>query len=47
LIRDTCSEENIALVIVTHAMEVARQFERVDRLDELNQVVARARNAAV
>jgi hypothetical protein len=28
-------------------MEVAGQFERVDRLDELNQVVARTRKAAV
>jgi putative ABC transport system ATP-binding protein len=42
LIRDTCREENIALIIVTHAMEVAKQFDRVDRLDELNQVVASA-----
>jgi putative ABC transport system ATP-binding protein len=41
LIRETCKEENIALVIVTHAIEVARQFDRVDRLDELNLVVAR------
>lgn len=46
LIRETCREENIALIIVTHAMEVAKQFDRVDRLDELNQVVASARSAA-
>ena len=39
LIRETCSEENIALVMVTHAMEVATQFERIDRLEEINRVV--------
>jgi ABC-type lipoprotein export system ATPase subunit len=39
LIRETCREENIALLIVTHAAEVAGQFPRVDRLAELNRVV--------
>lgn len=46
LIRDTCHEENIALIIVTHAMEVAEQFDRVDKLTELNRVVAEARASA-
>lgn len=46
LIRDRCSEENIALVIVTHSMEVAEQFDRVDRLDELNRVVSEAKAKA-
>ncbi|MCA9184131.1 MAG: ABC transporter ATP-binding protein [Pirellulaceae bacterium] len=36
LIRQTCSDEKISLVIVTHAMEVAEQFDRVDRLEEIN-----------
>ena len=40
LIRETCREENIALLMVTHAMEVAAQFSRVDRLADLNQVVS-------
>ena len=40
LIRDTCREENVTLLMVTHATEVAQQFERVDRLDEINQVAA-------
>lgn len=40
LIRQTCSEENVALLLVTHAMEVTRQFDRVDRLDEINRVAA-------
>lgn len=41
LIRESCREENIALLMVTHNMEVADQFSRVDRLDQVNQVVAR------
>jgi putative ABC transport system ATP-binding protein len=36
LIRDTCREENISLIIVTHSMEVAGQFQRVDKLEEIN-----------
>lgn len=43
LIRETCAEEQIALLLVTHSMEVAGQFDRVDRLEQLNRVV---RNAA-
>ncbi|MEN6405092.1 MAG: ABC transporter ATP-binding protein [Thermoguttaceae bacterium] len=38
LIRDTCHEENVALIIVTHSNEVASQFARVDRLEEINLV---------
>jgi ABC-type lipoprotein export system ATPase subunit len=40
LIRDSCRQEGIALLMVTHNMEVAQQFERVDNLAELNRVVA-------
>ncbi len=36
LLRDTCREENVALLIVTHAPEVADQFDRVDHLEKLN-----------
>ena len=38
LIRDTCREEEIALLMVTHSTEVADQFDRVDRLEEINKV---------
>ena len=38
LIRETCHEEKIALLLVTHSMEVAGQFDRVDRLEEINRV---------
>ncbi len=43
LIRESCAAEDIALLMVTHSMEVANQFDRVDHLAEINQVVARAR----
>ena len=38
LIREACREEKVSLVLVTHATEVAGQFERVDRLEEINQI---------
>jgi putative ABC transport system ATP-binding protein len=40
LVRDTCREENVSLIIVTHSMEVAGQFSRVDKLEEINLVTA-------
>ena len=38
LIRETCGEEDVALMLVTHSAEVAQQFERIDHLEEINQV---------
>ena len=38
LIRETASEEQISLLLVTHAMEVANQFDRIERLEEINCV---------
>jgi len=40
LLRDTCSEEQVALVLVTHADDVAGQFDRVERLEKINRAVA-------
>lgn len=40
LIRQTCQEEGVALILVTHSLEVAGQFSRVDRLEEINRVTA-------
>lgn len=40
LIRGTCREENIALILVTHSMEVANQFDRAVRLEEINRTLA-------
>jgi putative ABC transport system ATP-binding protein len=42
LIRQSCAEENVALLVVTHAAEVAGEFERVDQLDRINRVGAEA-----
>lgn len=44
LIRTTCKEENIALILVTHSMEVANQFSRVVPLDEINRTLAEVVN---
>jgi putative ABC transport system ATP-binding protein len=38
LIRDTCREENVALVLVTHTPQVAEQFQRVENLEQVNQL---------
>jgi hypothetical protein len=35
-----CRDENVAMLLVTHADEVANQFERVEHLEQLNRVVA-------
>lgn len=43
LIKENCRDEKIALLMVTHSMEVANQFERIVRLEELNLVVSQAR----
>lgn len=37
LIRSACREGNVSLLIVTHAMDVAKQFDRVDRLPDFNR----------
>ncbi len=42
LIRETSREEGVTLLLVTHSMEVAEQFERIDKLEEINQVTVSA-----
>ena len=37
LIRDTCQEEGVTLLIVTHSNEVAEQFDQV-KLEDINQL---------
>lgn len=39
LIRETCREEQVALLMVTHSLHVAEQFSRVDRLETLNRAL--------
>jgi len=36
LLRETCEEEKVALVLVTHAPEVAEQFQRIEYLEKVN-----------
>ena len=40
LIKSSCEAEKIALLIVTHSMDVAEQFDRVVKLQDLNLVVS-------
>lgn len=37
LIRASCREENIGLLCVTHDHDVAKQFDRLDRLEDINR----------
>ena len=39
LIRQVCSEDNIALLLVTHSDQVTSQFERVIQFETLNRVI--------
>lgn len=39
MLRGACEEEKVALLLVTHSPEVAKQFERVERLEEINRVL--------
>jgi putative ABC transport system ATP-binding protein len=45
MIRETCREEEVALILVTHSVEVASQFERVDQLTEVNVLHAEGEKA--
>lgn len=39
LLRDSCREEQVTMLLVTHAPEVAKQFSRVVPLEEINRAV--------
>jgi ABC-type lipoprotein export system ATPase subunit len=39
LIREVCRDEKVSLLLVTHAPEIARQFDRVEDLEKLNRVL--------
>jgi putative ABC transport system ATP-binding protein len=39
LVRETCREEGVSLLLVTHATQVSEQFERVEQLEQINQAV--------
>jgi ABC-type lipoprotein export system ATPase subunit len=38
LIRETCTEEQITLLLVTHTTNVSEQFQRVERLENINRI---------
>jgi putative ABC transport system ATP-binding protein len=40
LLRDSCREHEVSLLLVTHAPEVAAQFDRVDQLSHFNRAGA-------
>lgn len=40
MIRQCCRDQQVALLMVTHADQVAGQFERVEHLESFNQVMA-------
>lgn len=40
LIRGSCRDENISLMLVTHSTQVSDQFDRVDKLEEINRVTS-------
>jgi putative ABC transport system ATP-binding protein len=42
LLRGACVRENVAMLLVTHSTEVARQFGRVEHLEEINRAVGLA-----
>ncbi len=37
--RGACEQESVALLLVTHSPEVAKQFDRVERLEQINRVL--------
>ncbi len=42
MLRGSCEQENVALLLVTHSPEVARQFDRVERLEQINRALGSA-----
>ena len=40
LIRNSCRDEGISLLLVTHDMNVAQRFDRVDELDKINRALS-------
>lgn len=40
LVRETCEEEKVSLLVVTHTPEVSAQFDRVDDLMNINRATA-------
>ena len=39
LIRTTCKEQEIAMLLVTHDLNIASMFDRIEKLDEINKAL--------
>jgi len=37
MIRETCAEQNVALLMVTHSVEISERFQRVEKLSDFNK----------
>jgi len=46
LIRESCREDDVTLLLVTHSMELAGQFDRIERLEQINRVFGQTPVAA-
>ena len=42
LIRTSCRDEDISLLLVTHDMKVAERFDRIEKLDSINRALSSA-----
>jgi putative ABC transport system ATP-binding protein len=40
MLRESCRENNVSLLLVTHAQEVAAQFDRIEKLADFNRTIA-------
>jgi len=40
LIKEVCRDESVAILLVTHSDEIAGQFERIERLEQINRAFA-------
>ncbi len=38
MLRENCEQDGVSLIVVTHTPEVASQFSRVDKLEDVNQI---------
>lgn len=47
LIREACQEQNVALLMVTHAPEVANRFDRIERLQDFNKAARKGLVASI
>jgi putative ABC transport system ATP-binding protein len=47
LIRDTCRDHNVSLLMVTHSLEVAGAFQRIERMQDFNHPELCVRGQAI